>query len=48
MEFSHAILNSLKKVLPEQSVWHDWTTYLVAKALGGLVKFDKEPCLYYR
>lgn len=48
MVFSHAVLQSQKSVLPDQSVWHDWTTYLVATALGGLVRFDMEPCLYYR
>jgi glycosyltransferase involved in cell wall biosynthesis len=48
MVFSHAVLQSQKRVLPEHSVWHDWTTYLVATALGGLVRFDSEPCLYYR
>lgn len=48
MVFSHAVLQSQKRVLPHQSVWHDWTTYIVATALGGLVWFDDQPCLFYR
>jgi glycosyltransferase involved in cell wall biosynthesis len=48
MVFSHAVLLAQKKVAPEHSVWHDWTTYIVATALGGLVWFDDEPFLYYR
>lgn len=48
MVFSHAVLTSQKRILPNHSVWHDWTTYLVATALGGLVRFDEQPCLFYR
>lgn len=48
MVFNHAVLMAQKKVQPEHSVWHDWTTYLVATALGGEVWFDDEPCLLYR
>lgn len=48
MVFSNAVLVAQKKVRPEHSVWHDWTTYIVATALGGLVWFDDKPCLYYR
>lgn len=48
MVMSHAVLMAQKKVQPEHSVWHDWTTYLVATALGGIVCFDDEPCLLYR
>lgn len=48
MVFSQAVLLAQKKVLPAHSVWHDWTTYIVATALGGLVWFDNEPCLFYR
>jgi hypothetical protein len=33
---------------PTNSIWHDWTTYLVATAIGGLVWFDHDPCLLYR
>ena len=48
MVFSPSVLAAQKKVQPEHSVWHDWTTYLVATALGGEVCFDDEPCLLYR
>jgi glycosyltransferase involved in cell wall biosynthesis len=48
MVMSHDVLLAQMKVHPEHSVWHDWTTYLVATALGGLIWFDDEPCLLYR
>ncbi len=48
MVMSHAVLMAQKQVHTEHSVWHDWTTYLVTAALGGLVWFDNEPCLLYR
>jgi glycosyltransferase involved in cell wall biosynthesis len=48
MVMSHDVLLAQKKVKPEHSVWHDWTTYLVATALGGIVCFDDEPSLLYR
>ncbi|WP_300708829.1 glycosyltransferase family 2 protein [Limnohabitans sp.] len=48
MVLNPAVLAAQKKVQPEHSVWHDWTTYLVATALGGEVWFDDEPCLLYR
>ena len=48
MVFSHAVLLTQRKVLPEHSVWHDWTTYIVSTALGGLVFFDETPNLLYR
>jgi glycosyltransferase involved in cell wall biosynthesis len=48
MVFSHAVLLAQRKVLPEHSVWHDWTTYIVSTALGGLVFFDQNPSLLYR
>lgn len=48
MVFNHAVLMAQKKIQPAHSVWHDWTTYIVTTALGGLVRFDVEPCLYYR
>jgi glycosyltransferase involved in cell wall biosynthesis len=48
MVFSYAVLTSQKRVLPEHSVWHDWTTYIVTTALDGVVWFDDEPCLSYR
>lgn len=48
MVFSHAILVAQQKIHPSHCVWHDWTTYIVATALGGVVLFENEPCLYYR
>jgi len=48
MVFSPSALAAQKKVQPEHSVWHDWTTYLVATALGGIVSFDNQPSLLYR
>ena len=48
MVMSHAVLMAQKKIQPEHSVWHDWTTYLIVTALGGVVWFDHEPCLLYR
>lgn len=48
MVMSHDVLLAQKKVKPEHSVWHDWTTYLVATALGGKVWFDVQPSLLYR
>jgi glycosyltransferase involved in cell wall biosynthesis len=48
MVFSHALLMAQRSVLPVHSVWHDWTTYVVATGLGGLVYFDSAPCLLYR
>ena len=48
MVFNQAVLKGLKKVRPEHSVWHDWTAYLVATALGGMVCFDDQPSLLYR
>ncbi len=48
MVFSLTLLVSQNRVLTEHSVWHDWTTYIVATALDGVVFFDDKPCLYYR
>lgn len=48
MVFSHATLITQKRIKPENCVWHDWTTYLVATSLGGLVLFDSQPSLLYR
>ena len=48
MVFSYALLLAQKKILPTNSVWHDWTTYIVATGLGGIVFFDNTPCLLYR
>lgn len=48
MVMSSAVLMAQKEIQPEHSVWHDWTTYLVATSLGGLVWFDDAPSLHYR
>lgn len=48
MIMSQAVILAQKKVKPEHSVWHDWTTYLIVTALGGLVKFDEISTLLYR
>jgi hypothetical protein len=48
MVMSHHVLLAQKKVKPEHSVWHDWTTYLVATAMGGMICFDDQPSLNYR
>lgn len=48
MVMSSAVLMGQKEIQPEHSVWHDWTTYLVATSLGGLVWFDDAPSLLYR
>jgi glycosyltransferase involved in cell wall biosynthesis len=48
MVMSHAVLVAQKQVQAKHSVWHDWTTYLVATAMDGLVWFDDEPSLLYR
>lgn len=48
MVMSQALLTALKRINPENSVWHDWTTYLVATSLGGLVWFDNVFYVNYR
>lgn len=48
MVFNSSVLFYLKKVLPEHYVWHDWTTYLTATAMNGLIYFDKTPRVLYR
>jgi glycosyltransferase involved in cell wall biosynthesis len=48
MIFNEKLLFALRKIRPEHSIWHDWTTYLVATGIGGIVFFDNEPCLLYR
>lgn len=48
MVMSHTVLMAQKQVQAAHSVWHDWTTYLVATAMGGLVWFDDTPSLLYR
>lgn len=48
MVFNSNVITTLRKVHPDHSVWHDWTTYLVTTGIGGHVYFDNEPCLLYR
>lgn len=48
MVFSHDVLLAQQRIRPEHSVWHDWTTYLVTTALGGMVTFEDLPSLLYR
>lgn len=48
MVMSSAVLMAQKEIQPEHSVWHDWTTYMVATSLGGFVWFDTAPSLLYR
>jgi len=48
MVLDAALMQGLRQVHPTHSVWHDWTTYLVAAALGGMVHFDDSPGVLYR
>lgn len=48
MVMSHGVLVALRQIDEKHSVWHDWTTYLVATALGGKIEFDDKPSLLYR
>jgi glycosyltransferase involved in cell wall biosynthesis len=48
MVMSASVLNALQQIKPHHSVWHDWTAYLAATALGGIVMFDETHCLLYR
>jgi glycosyltransferase involved in cell wall biosynthesis len=48
MVLSHDLLLTLRKIQSKHSIWHDWTTYLVATALEGNVFFDEKPTLLYR
>lgn len=48
MVMDTTVLHGLLKVSPEHSVWHDWTTYLVTTAMGGIIGFDETPCVLYR
>ncbi len=45
---SQTVLVTQRKILHENSVWHDWTAYLVATALGGKIWFDEIPSVLYR
>jgi glycosyltransferase involved in cell wall biosynthesis len=48
MVINRLALEGMKKIKPENSVWHDWTAYLVVTAMGGMVEFDNTPSLMYR
>lgn len=48
MVMSYQVLVALRHIHVKHSVWHDWTTYLVATALGGKIEFDEQPSLLYR
>lgn len=48
MVMSAQVFAALQQINSEHSVWHDWTTYLVATALGGKIEFDDKPSLLYR
>ena len=48
MVISTQVLAALRQINPNHSVWHDWTTYLVATALDGKIEFDDKPSLLYR
>ena len=40
-----ALLSQLKDT---NSVWHDWSAYLLSAGCSGLIHYDPRPCLYYR
>lgn len=42
------LLQALRRIHPEHTVLHDWSTYLAASACGGEIGFDARPCLLYR
>ena len=42
------LMKILRYIKLDHSVWHDWSTYQVASAWLGEVKFDERPCLLYR
>jgi len=42
------LMKILRYIKLEHSVWHDWSTYQVASACLGEVKFDERSCLLYR
>ena len=48
MVFDGQVLLGLSRIKAEHSVWHDWTTYLVATALGGQVFLNDSPSTLYR
>lgn len=48
MVFNVNLLDALQAIEPDNSIFHDWTTYLVATALDGEVYFDNLPTVLYR
>lgn len=48
MVFTSRLLEVLKHIKPEHSVWHDWSTYQAALACGGVVHFDAQAHVLYR
>lgn len=48
MLFNKATRDILKKIGNIEVVCHDWWTYLVVSALGGIVLYDSIPTLKYR
>lgn len=48
MLFNKATRDVLKKIGNIEVVCHDWWTYLVVSALGGIVLYDPMPTLKYR
>lgn len=48
MVFNARLLEILRHIQPQHSVWHDWSAYLAATACGGVVHYDVEPHMLYR
>jgi glycosyltransferase involved in cell wall biosynthesis len=48
MVMNMSLIQSLRKISISNSVWHDWSAYLVATGCNGVVFYDCEPCLLYR
>lgn len=48
MVMNFALLQTLRRIRPENAVMHDWSAYLAATACGGEIGFDVTPCLLYR
>jgi len=48
MVMNASLMKVLRCIELDHSVWHDWSTYQVASACLGDIKFDERPCLLYR
>ncbi len=48
MVMNSSLVKILQKVDPMHSVWHDWTTFMVATGCGGHVYVDVKPSVLYR